>query len=51
MILRQAQEPVWERVAAAATETAENNPVLNISIFGAFVAMTLFIMAYRKQSD
>ena len=28
----------------AAVQTVENNPVLNISIFGAFVAVTLFIV-------
>ena len=36
MSLRQLQGP-WE--AAAATATADNNPVLNISIFGAFLSL------------
>ena len=28
---------------SAAVDTVENNPILNISIFGAFVAVTLFM--------
>ena len=38
-------------VFAAATATAENNPVLNISIFGAFVAVTLFIVIRASRNN
>lgn len=36
---------------AAATTTVENNPVLNISIFGAFVAVTLFIVIRASRNN
>ena len=48
MSLRPLQGP-WE--AAAATVTADNNPVLNISIFGAFVAVTLFIVIRASRNN
>ncbi|KQR86415.1 solute symporter family protein [Microbacterium sp. Leaf179] len=36
---------------AAAVDTVENNPVLNISIFGAFVAVTLFIVIRASRNS
>lgn len=36
---------------AAANTTVENNPVLNISIFGAFVAVTLFIVIRASRNN
>ncbi|MGP3536397.1 solute symporter family protein [Microbacterium sp. RD1] len=36
---------------SAAVETVENNPVLNISIFGAFVAVTLFIVIRASRNN
>ncbi|WP_248241706.1 solute symporter family protein [Microbacterium kunmingense] len=36
---------------SAAVDTAENNPVLNISIFGAFVAVTLFIVIRASRNN
>ncbi len=36
---------------AASAETAENNPILNISIFGAFVAVTLFIVIRASRNN
>lgn len=36
---------------AAANQTVENNPVLNISIFGAFVAVTLFIVIRASRNN
>ena len=38
-------------VHAAATTAADNNPVLNISIFGAFVAVTLFIVIRASRNN
>ncbi|MDJ1113158.1 solute symporter family protein [Microbacterium dauci] len=38
-------------VAAAPAANAENNPVLNISIFGAFVAVTLFIVIRASRNN
>lgn len=38
-------------VVAAPTVTAENNPVLNIAIFGAFVAVTLFIVIRASRNN
>ncbi|MET0304507.1 MAG: cation acetate symporter [Microbacteriaceae bacterium] len=35
----------------AAVETVENNPILNISIFGAFVAVTLFIVIRASRNN
>ena len=35
----------------AAVQTVENNPVLNISIFGAFVAVTLFIVIRASRNN
>lgn len=35
----------------AASTTVENNPVLNISIFGAFVAITLFIVIRASRNN
>ncbi len=35
----------------AAAQTVENNPVLNISIFGAFVAVTLFIVIRASRNS
>ncbi|MDN8549921.1 sodium/solute symporter [Microbacterium sp. NM3R9] len=35
----------------AAGETVDNNPVLNISIFGAFVAVTLFIVIRASRNN
>ncbi len=35
----------------AAVQTVENNPVLNISIFGAFVAVTLFIVIRASRNS
>ncbi|GAA5032342.1 cation acetate symporter [Microbacterium fluvii] len=35
----------------AAVDTVENNPVLNISIFGAFVAVTLFIVIRASRNN
>ncbi|MCK6067625.1 MULTISPECIES: cation acetate symporter [Microbacterium] len=35
----------------AAVQTAENNPILNISIFGAFVAVTLFIVIRASRNN
>lgn len=35
----------------AAVDTVENNPVLNISIFGAFVAVTLFIVIRASRNS
>ncbi|WP_251450600.1 sodium/solute symporter [Microbacterium sp. Marseille-Q6648] len=35
----------------AAVQTVENNPVLNISIFGAFVAVTLFIVIRASRDN
>jgi transporter, SSS family len=35
----------------AAVETVENNPILNISIFGAFVAVTLFIVIRASRNS
>lgn len=37
--------------AAAAPAAVENNPVLNISIFGAFVAVTLFIVIRASRNN
>lgn len=37
--------------AAAPAGAAENNPVLNISIFGAFVAVTLFIVIRASRNN
>lgn len=48
---------VWEAVTGlgsaivAAGETVDNNPVLNISIFGAFVAVTLFIVIRASRNN
>ena len=39
------------QILAAATATAENNPILNISIFGAFVAVTLFIVIRASRNN
>ncbi|KAB1655356.1 cation acetate symporter [Pseudoclavibacter chungangensis] len=36
---------------AAAVETVENNPVLNISIFAAFVAITMFIVVRASRNN
>lgn len=36
---------------SAAVDTAENNPILNISIFGAFVAVTLFIVIRASRNN
>lgn len=47
----------WEAVnglgaaVVAAGETVDNNPVLNISIFGAFVAVTLFIVIRASRNN
>ena len=41
---------VWE-AAQAAVSTVENNPVLNISIFAAFVAVTLFIVIRASRNN
>ncbi len=41
---------VFAAVPAAVT-TTENNPVLNISIFGAFVAVTLFIVIRASRNN
>ena len=47
----------WETVdglgaaVVAAGETVDNNPVLNISIFGAFVAVTLFIVIRASRNN
>lgn len=38
-------------VVVAAGETVDNNPVLNISIFGAFVAVTLFIVIRASRNN
>ena len=38
-------------LAAAPAAAAENNPVLNISIFGAFVAVTLFIVIRASRNN
>ena len=38
-------------LAAAPASAAENNPVLNISIFGAFVAVTLFIVIRASRNN
>lgn len=38
-------------VVAAAPAAVENNPVLNISIFGAFVAVTLFIVIRASRNN
>jgi cation/acetate symporter len=35
----------------AAVQTVENNPILNISIFGAFVAVTLFIVIRASRNN
>ena len=35
----------------AAVQTVENNPILNISIFGAFVAVTLFIVIRASRNS
>ncbi|QEW04910.1 sodium/solute symporter [Microbacterium lushaniae] len=35
----------------AAVQTAENDPILNISIFGAFVAVTLFIVIRASRNN
>ena len=35
----------------AAVQTVENNPILNISIFGAFVAATLFIVIRASRNS
>lgn len=35
----------------AAVDTGENNPILNISIFGAFVAVTLFIVIRASRNN
>ncbi|MFF2634348.1 cation acetate symporter [Microbacterium sp. NPDC058021] len=35
----------------AAVQSAENNPILNISIFGAFVAVTLFIVIRASRNN
>ncbi|WOQ69042.1 sodium/solute symporter [Microbacterium limosum] len=35
----------------AASSTVENNPILNISIFGAFVAVTLFIVIRASRNN
>mgnify|MGYP003434059796 FL=1 len=43
-------EPVGNALVAAG-ETAENNPILNISIFGAFVAVTLFIVIRASRNN
>ena len=61
MILRQAQEAVvaaqeavvaaHQPLAAAAPAAADNNPALNISIFGAFVAVTLFIVIRASRNN
>ncbi|MFB9656448.1 solute symporter family protein [Microbacterium imperiale] len=48
---------MWEAVTGlgsaivAAGETVDNNPVLNISIFGAFVAVTLFIVIRASRNN
>ncbi|HEY6799960.1 MAG TPA: cation acetate symporter, partial [Agromyces sp.] len=36
---------------SAAVDTVENNPILNISIFGAFVAVTLFIVIRASRNN
>ena len=38
-------------VPAATTPAAENNPVLNIAIFGAFVAVTMFIVIRASRNN
>ncbi|WP_394279354.1 cation acetate symporter [Microbacterium sp.] len=38
-------------LAAAPTANADNNPILNISIFGAFVAVTLFIVIRASRNN
>ena len=38
-------------LAAAPAGAATNNPVLNISIFGAFVAVTLFIVIRASRNN
>lgn len=38
-------------VQAAAAETVESNPILNISIFAAFVAVTLFIVIRASRNN
>ena len=35
----------------AAVQTVENNPILNISIFAAFVAVTLFIVIRASRNN
>ncbi|QLD10753.1 solute symporter family protein [Microbacterium oleivorans] len=48
---------VWDALGSArdavvaAGETVDNNPVLNISIFGAFVAVTLFIVIRASRNN
>lgn len=48
---------LWDAVTGigdavvAAGETVDNNPVLNISIFGAFVAVTLFIVIRASRNN
>ena len=50
MTLAQAQGSWWEG-AHAAVQTVENNPILNISIFAAFVAVTLFIVIRASRNN
>lgn len=41
---------IWA-VIEAAGDTVDNNPILNISIFGAFVAVTLFIVIRASRNN
>ena len=53
-MMTQTQGPWWEQVGAAieaAGTTVDNNPILNISIFGAFVAVTLFIVIRASRNN
>ena len=38
-------------IPMAATATADNNPILNIAIFAAFVAVTLFIVIRASRNN
>ncbi|CAN7342273.1 cation acetate symporter [Microbacterium sp. LjRoot45] len=41
---------IWAAIEAAG-DTVDNNPILNISIFGAFVAVTLFIVIRASRNN